>query len=206
MFYYSILVISFNLSCLAASNQLYMFVCRGVKRPAPMAHYATPPTPPPAPYKLVRVGLAATLLPAVVHSTATAGLGFLHAKRRRGGGGSSGPVMPWSMLTPGYAHNQGQRLITARSLFHPVVGGVALQEQVVSGQCVKRMSLDERQKEQRAVLQCVLQHQTAAMQSFKLAVLAGGTQVALSLACIGHACNVVSVFHVQYMCDNCCAV
>ncbi|KAL3162524.1 hypothetical protein ABBQ32_010180 [Trebouxia sp. C0010 RCD-2024] len=149
---------------------------RGVKRPAPMAHYATPPTPPPAPYKLVRVGLAATLLPAVVHSTATAGLGFLHAKRRRGGGGSSGPVMPWSMLTPGYAHNQGQRLITARSLFHPVVGGVALQEQVVSGQCVKRMSLDERQKEQRAVLQCVLQHQTAAMQSFKLAVLAGGTQ------------------------------
>lgn len=178
------------------------FVCRGIKRSAPMGPYATSPPPPPAPYKLVPVGLAAPRLPAVVHSTVTAGLGSPHAKRRRGGGGSPGPAVPWSMLTPGYAHNHRQRSITARSLFHPAMGGVALQGQVLSRQCAKRMSLDERQKEQRVVLQCVLQHQTAAMQSFKPAVLVEGTQVAFSFACMQHAGNALSVFHLQYTCST----
>lgn len=148
--------------------------CRGLKRQAPPPYQASPP------YKLVPVGSSSLhLLPAVVHGTA-----LPLAKRRRvgvgrgRGAGSTGHAAPWGMLAPGYPQTQAQIPVTARSLFHHGVQGVAPGEQ--GGQCALGWSLSAWQKQQREVLQCVLQQQIAALRAFKPAVLPEGNQVSFS--------------------------
>lgn len=148
--------------------------CRGLKRQAPPPYQTSPP------YKLVPVGSSSLhLLPAVVHGTA---LPF--AKRRRvgagrgRGAGSTGHAAPWGMLAPGYPQTHAQRPVTARSLFHHVTQGMAPGEQ--GGRYALGWSLSAKQKQQRVVLQCVLQQQIAALRGFKPAVLPEGNQVAFS--------------------------
>lgn len=158
---------------LQQADKWHVSTCRGIKRRAPMPYDARPP------YKLVAVGSYPQPLPAVVHSAATAALPL--AKRRRMGLGKgmepTGPAVPKSMLTSGYSQNPGQRSTTARLLFHPNLENVTFQEQAEGGQSASGVSLDAWQKQRRAVLQCVLQQQTAALQGFKPASLTAGTQV-----------------------------
>ena len=155
-----------------------------------MLHHASPP------YKLVPVATTPPLLPAVVYSIANAGLLPPLAKRRRVGVrmgvGSAGPAVPWGRPACGYAQHHGQTSITARSLFRPVMGGVEFQQQVEGGQGASGVILDERQRQRRVVLQCVVKQQTAALHSCRPARLAEGTQVALfilSVACMLSVCT-----------------
>lgn len=158
---------------LQQADKWHVSTCRGIKRCAPMPYHANPP------YKLVAVGCSPQPLPAVVRSAATAALPL--AKRRRVGlgkrMGSTGPAVPKGILTYGYSQNHGQRSTTARSLFHPNLEDVTLQEQAEGGWSASRASLDAWQKQRREVMQCVLQQQTAVLQGFKPASLTAGTQV-----------------------------
>lgn len=155
-----------------ASRHMACITCRGLKRQAPLPYQARPP------YKLVPVGSSSLhLIPAVVHGTA-----LPPAKQRRvgvgrgRGAGSTGNPGPWGMLAPGYPQTHVQRPVTARSLFHyGVQGMVAPGEQ--GGQCALGWSLSAWQKQQRVVLQCVLQ-QIAALRGFKPAVIPEQDQVA----------------------------
>ena len=90
--------------------------------------------------------------------------------------GSTGPAVPWGMLAPGYSQTHAQRPVTARSLFDHGVQGMAPGEK--GGQCALGWSWSAWQKQQRVVLQCVLQHQVAALQGFKPAVSHELNQVA----------------------------
>ncbi len=137
--------------------------CRGLKRRA-TASSASPP-----PYKLVPANTAPVTLPVVLYSSPIAAAGQHNAKRRHMVPSSAAFPIPLSLLTPHGSPCPLQRFLTARSLFgEPMPMGSrgsfsGTTRNIGNGQ--QLASYTERvahwQREQRELLQCLLQQQVA---------------------------------------------
>ncbi len=137
--------------------------CRGLKRRATASSVSQPP------YKLVPANKAPVTLPVVLYSSPIAAAGQHNAKRRHMGPSCGAFPTPWSLLTSHAAAFPFQRFLTARSLFGEAMplgsrGSCSgTTGEIGNGQ--QLASYTERvahwHREQRELLQCLLQQQVA---------------------------------------------
>ncbi|KAL0039028.1 hypothetical protein WJX77_005595 [Trebouxia sp. C0004] len=134
---------------------------RGLKRQATASSVSQPP------YKLVAAKTALVTLPVVLYSSPCVAAGQHNAKRRRMGPSSAAFHTPWSLLTSRGSPFPVQSLLTARSLWGEAIpvgsrGSLSGTTRRI-GNRQQMVSYTERvahwQREQRELLQCLLQQQ-----------------------------------------------
>ncbi|KAA6428500.1 MAG: hypothetical protein FRX49_01376 [Trebouxia sp. A1-2] len=137
---------------------------RGLKRRATTSGASQPP------YKLIPANKAAIILPVLLYSSPVAAASQQNAKRRHIGPSGGAFPTPWSLLTSHGASSPVQRLLRARSLFGEAtpMGSRGMFNGPTRNICNEQHTLasnTERvahwQREQRELLQCLLQQQVA---------------------------------------------